>query len=248
MNDDELLRYSRHILLDEIGIKGQEKLLAAHAIIIGAGGLGSPASLYLAAAGVGHITLIDDDIVDLTNLQRQILHDTKSVGQAKVISGHTRLAQLNPDVQVTAIHTRIDESSLTPLITHATVVIDSSDNFITRHSVNRACVAVKVPLVAGAASRFDGQISVFDMRNPASPCYECLFPAKEPPPTQTCASMGVFAPLVGIIGSMQAAETIKLIVGISQSLAGRLLILDSLRMSWHTMRCAPNPDCLICSK
>ncbi|GAB3625760.1 molybdopterin biosynthesis protein [Pandoraea terrae] len=246
MNDDQLLRYSRHILLDEIGIEGQEKLLAAHAVIVGAGGLGSPAALYLAAAGVGRITLIDNDDVDLTNLQRQILHDSASVGRPKVESGRARLAQINPGVQVDVINERVDEARLASLIADATVVLDGCDNFSTRHAVNRACVAARVPLVAGAALRFDGQISVFDVRDPNSPCYECLFPADEPFPEQACASMGVLAPLVGIIGSMQAAEAIKLIVGIGQSLAGRLLILDATKMSWHTMRCAPNPECRVC--
>lgn len=247
MNDDQLLRYSRHILIDELGIEGQARILAAHVVIVGAGGLGSPAALYLAAAGVGHITLIDDDDVDLTNLQRQILHDTQSVGQPKVISGRNRIAQINPDVVVDVINERIDEARLTALASSATVVLDGSDNFVTRHAVNRACVTAGVPLVAGAALRFDGQISVFDVRDATSPCYECIFPADEPFPEQACATMGVLAPLVGIIGSMQAAEAIKLIAGVGQPLKGRLLILDAKKMSWHTMHCARNPDCPVCA-
>ncbi|VVE10497.1 molybdopterin biosynthesis protein [Pandoraea pneumonica] len=248
MNDDQLLRYSRHILLDEIGIEGQERLLGAHAVIVGAGGLGSPAALYLAASGIGRITLIDDDDVDLTNLQRQILHDTLSVGQPKVISGRNRIAQINPGVVVDVVNERVDEARLTALAKTATVVLDGSDNFATRHAVNRACVAARVPLVSGAALRFDGQISVFDVRNDASPCYECIFPADEPFPEQACATMGVLAPLVGIIGSMQAAEAIKVVTGVGVPLVGRLLMLDSRKMSWHTMHCARNPECKVCGQ
>lgn len=248
MDDQQLLRYSRHILLDEIGIEGQERWLAAHAVIIGAGGLGSPAALFLAASGVGHITLVDDDTVDLTNLQRQILHDTASVGQPKAASGRARLARINPGVRVDIVTERADDTVLDTLAAGATVMLDCSDNFATRHAVNRACVKHRVPLVSGAALRFDGQVGVFDVRDPASPCYECLFPSDQPFPEQQCATMGVLAPLVGIIGATQAAEALKLIAGLGQPLAGRLLMLDALTMEWTTMRCAPNPECTVCGK
>lgn len=247
MDDSQLLRYSRHILLDEIGIEGQQRMMDAHAVIIGAGGLGSPAALYLAASGVGELTLLDDDTVDLTNLQRQILHDTQSIGQSKAASGQARLALINPDVRVNAVALRADQALLERMVAGASVVLDCSDNFATRHAVNRACVSQGVPLVAGAALRFDGQVSVFDPRDSASPCYECLFPADQEFTEQQCATMGVFAPLVGIIGAVQAAEALKLIAGIGVSLAGRLLMLDARTMEWNTMRCAANPTCPVCS-
>ncbi|WP_025918160.1 HesA/MoeB/ThiF family protein, partial [Herminiimonas sp. CN] len=227
MNDNQLLRYSRHILLDEIGIEGQEKLLAAHALIIGAGGLGSPAALYLASAGVGTITLVDNDIVDLTNLQRQILHTTGRIGQAKVFSGQQALMQINPEVNVIALNERLQGERLNELVSGASVVLDCSDNFSTRHAINQACVFNKVPLVSGAAIKFDGQISVFDQRQAGAPCYACLFPPDQHYEEVRCSTMGVFAPLVGIIGATQAAEALKLIAGIGTSLAGRLLLLDA---------------------
>jgi len=245
MNDQQLLRYSRHILLDEIDIAGQERLLAAHALVIGAGGLGSPAALYLASAGVGTITLVDDDTVDLTNLQRQILHTSERVGQAKVESGREALRQINPDVKVVALKERLAGTRLHELVAAATVVLDCSDNFATRHAVNRACVAHRVPLVSGAAIRFDGQISVFDPRGDA-PCYACLFPEDQQFDEINCATMGVFAPLVGIVGSMQAAEALKLIAGIGEPLAGRLLLLDARSMEWSSIKVARNPGCGVC--
>lgn len=247
MNDNQLLRYSRHILLDEIGIEGQEKLLAAHALIIGAGGLGSPAALYLASAGIGTITLVDNDTVDLTNLQRQIMHTTERVGQPKTQSGKLALQQINPETKVIALSERADEARLHELVRGATVVLDCSDNFTTRHAVNRACVKHKVPLVSGAAIRFDGQISVFDPRRPDSPCYACLFPADQVFEEINCATMGVFAPLVGIIGAMQAAEALKLVAGIGDSLAGRLLLLDARSMEWNSIKIARNSTCQVCS-
>ncbi len=247
MNDNQLLRYSRHILLDEIGIEGQEKLLAAHALIIGAGGLGSPTALYLASAGVGIITLVDNDTVDLTNLQRQILHTTERVGQPKTQSGKLSLAQINPEINVVALAERAGDERLNELVRTATVVLDCSDNFATRHAVNRACVAHKVPLISGAAIQFDGQISVFDTRHEDSPCYACLFPPDQPFEEANCATMGVFAPLVGIIGAMQAAEALKLIAGIGESLAGRLLLLDARHMDWNSIKIARNITCPICS-
>jgi molybdopterin/thiamine biosynthesis adenylyltransferase len=246
MNDNHLLRYSRHILLDEIGIEGQEKLLAAHALIIGAGGLGSPAAYYLASAGIGKITLIDNDTVDLTNLQRQILHTTERVGQPKAQSGKQTLAQINPEVDVVALMERADAARLDQLVRTASVVLDCSDNFATRHAVNQACVANKVPLVSGAAIKFDGQISVFDPRHGDAPCYACLFPPDEQFEEVRCATMGVFAPLVGIIGTMQAAEALKVVMGLGQSLAGRLLLLDARTMEWTSIRIARNASCLVC--
>ena len=246
MNDTQLLRYSRHILLDEIGIEGQEKILAAHALVIGAGGLGSPAAYYLASAGIGKITLIDNDTVDLTNLQRQILHTTERVGQPKAESGKLALEKINPEVEVVALTERAEGERLDELVRNVTVVIDCSDNFITRHAVNRACAAHKVPLVSGAAIRLDGQISVFDIRRPDAPCYACLFPPEQQFEETLCSTMGVFAPLVGIIGTMQAAEALKIVVGIGESLAGRLLLLDARTMEWTSIKVTRNPACPVC--
>jgi molybdopterin/thiamine biosynthesis adenylyltransferase len=246
MNDDQLLRYSRHILLDDIGIEGQQRILDAHVLVIGAGGLGSPAALYLAAAGVGHITLVDDDDVDLTNLQRQVMHTTASVGQPKVDSGRAALLAINPLISVTALRERASGARLAELVASASVVLDCSDNFATRHAVNRACVAARVPLVAGAAIRFDGQISVFDARSPASPCYACLFPEDTAFEDVACATMGVFAPVVGIIGALQAAEALKLVSGAGQPLAGKLLLFDGRASEWTTIGVARDPHCTVC--
>jgi molybdopterin/thiamine biosynthesis adenylyltransferase len=247
MTDDQLLRYSRHILLDEIGIEGQQRLLAASALVIGAGGLGSPAALYLAASGVGRIVLVDDDDVDLTNLQRQVMHSTTRIGQPKVESGRQALLQINPGIEVIALRERAAGARLDELVRAASVVLDCSDNFASRHAVNRACVAARVPLVSGAAIRFDGQISVFDPRAAASPCYACLFPEGAGFDDVACSSMGVFAPLVGVIGAMQAAEALKLLLGVGQSLAGRLLLLDGRAMEWTSIGIARNDACPVCS-
>ncbi|MFG5777768.1 HesA/MoeB/ThiF family protein [Comamonas sp. J-3] len=246
MNDDQLLRYSRHILLDEISIEGQEAMLAAHAVIVGAGGLGSPAALYLASAGVGSITLIDHDDVDLTNLQRQIAHTTARVGQPKVASCATAMAEINPGVQVQTVAERIDADTLGQYIAQATVVLDCTDNYRTRQAINQACVAHGKPLVSGAAIRFDGQISVFDRRRHGSACYACLFAPDEQFEEISCSTMGVFSPLVGIIGTMQAAEALKLIADIGTTLDGRLLMLDAKHMEWNTMRISANPQCPVC--
>lgn len=246
MNDQQLLRYSRHILLDQIGIEGQQQLLNAHVLVIGAGGLGSPAALYLASAGVGCISIVDDDEVDLTNLQRQILHTTERVGQDKVASAQVALQQINPEIEVRAIKQRLQGDALDALIRTVDVVLDCSDNFKTRHAVNRACVAAKVPLVSGAAISFDGQISVFDARVPDAPCYACLFAPDQVFEEVQCSTMGVFAPLVGIIGTMQAAEALKLIMGIGESLHARLLLLDAMRMEWTSIAVARNPVCSVC--
>jgi len=248
MNDDQLLRYSRHILVDEIGIEAQQRFIDAHAIIVGAGGLGSPAAMYLAAAGVGRLTLVDADTVDLTNLQRQILHVSASVGRKKVESGRDTLAQINPEVSVNAVAERVDDAWLDREVPGAAVVLDCTDNFTTRHAINRACVKHGVPLVSGAALRFDGQISTFDFRDEASPCYACVFPEDQPFEEVACSTMGVFAPTVGIIGSMQAAEALKVIGRIGTPLSGRLTMLDSLRMEWTTMRISRQTDCPVCKE
>jgi len=247
MDDAQLLRYSRHILLDEIGIDGQQRLLASHALVVGAGGLGSPAALYLASAGVGRLTLVDDDRVDLTNLQRQIAHTTARVGQPKVESARAAVAAINPDVQVRALAQRVEGDGLDALVREAGVVLDCSDNFETRHAINAACVRTRVPLVAGAAIRFDGQISVYDPRDPTCPCYACVFPPDAAFDEVACATLGVFAPLVGIIGAMQAAEALKLLAGVGSSLAGRLQMVDARSMQWSEMRLVRQPNCPVCA-
>ena len=247
MTDDQLLRYSRHILLDEMGIEGQEKVLNAHALIIGAGGLGSPAALYLASAGVGRITLVDDDVVDLTNLQRQIAHTTARVGLPKVASAATAMQAINPEVHVSALQMRADDAALDRLVQDASVVLDCSDNYATRHAINAACVRHRRPLVAGAAIRFDAQITVVDPRDAACPCYACVFPPDADFEEVRCSTMGVFAPLVGVVGAMQAAEALKLVAGIGASLAGRLLMLDGRTMEWSTMHVARAAQCPVCA-
>jgi molybdopterin/thiamine biosynthesis adenylyltransferase len=246
MDDRQLLRYSRHILLDEVGIEGQQRVLDARVLVIGAGGLGSPAALYLAASGAGRITLVDDDAVDLTNLQRQVMHTTARIGQPKVESGREALIQINPDIEVVALRERVAGERLQALVADSDVVLDCSDNFATRHAVNRACVQAGVPLVAGAVIRFDGQVSVFDARDPASPCYACLFPEDSGFEDAACSTMGVFAPLVGVIGAVQAAEALKLLAGCGQPLVGRLLMLDGRGMEWTEMRAGRNPGCPVC--
>lgn len=246
MIDAQLLRYSRHILLDQIGIAGQEKIVAAHALVVGAGGLGSPASLYLAAAGVGRITLADGDTVDLTNLQRQILHTQTSIGQAKAISGQSALSRINPEIIVDPITERLAGERLEALVASADVVLDCCDNFATRHAVNRACVKYRKPLVSGAAIRFDGQLSVFDSRRNNAPCYHCLFPEGDDVDEVRCAVMGVFAPLTGIIGAMQAAEALKLISGAGEPAVGRLLLLDGLSMEWRSVKYGRDVKCPVC--
>ena len=246
MTDDQLLRYSRHILLDEMGSEGQERVLAAHAVIIGAGGLGSPAALYLASAGVGHITLVDDDVVDLTNLQRQIAHTTARVGQPKVASAATAMVAINPEVRVTTLQARMDAAALDALVPQASVVLDCSDNYATRHAVNAACMRHGKPLVAGAAIRFDAQITVLDPRDAQSPCYACIFPPQAEFEEVLCSTMGVFAPLVGVVGAVQAAEALKLLASVGTSLAGRLLMLDGRSMEWSTLHVQRAPDCAVC--
>jgi adenylyltransferase/sulfurtransferase len=247
MNDDQLLRYSRHILLPQIGIEGQAGILAGRVLMVGAGGLGSPAAMYLVAAGVGTLVLADGDTVDLTNLQRQILHSQEAVGRLKVESGRDTLARLNPETRVIPLGRRLEGAELDAEVAAADVVLDCSDNFATRHAINRACVAHHKPLVSGAAVRFDGQVSVFDLREADSPCYHCLFPEGEDVEEVRCAVMGVFAPITGIVGAVQAAEALKLLAGCGETLTGRLLLLDALAMDWRTIRLGRDPACAVCA-
>lgn len=246
MLDDDLLRYSRHVLLNEIGVEGQERILTAHVLVIGAGGLGSPVALYLGSAGVGHITVVDHDTVDMTNLQRQVAHTVARVGSPKVNSIQAAIAAINPGVHVTAIQARADAALLNELVAQADVVLDCCDNFATRHAINAACVAHKKPLVSGAAIRFDGQISVYDPRDTCSPCYACVFPPEATFEETRCATMGVFAPLVGIIGTMQAAEALKLISDAGKPLTGRLLMLDGRAMEFTAVRVGRQSGCPVC--
>jgi adenylyltransferase/sulfurtransferase len=246
MDDAQLLRYSRHILLPELGVEAQQKFLAAHALVVGAGGLGAPVAQFLVASGIGTVTLADPDSVDLTNLQRQILYSSSDVGHRKVDAARARLASVNPDVRVETIAQRLGPADLVPLVAAANVVVDCCDNFATRHAVNRACVAARKPLVSGAAIRFDGQIAVFDARDPSSPCYHCLFGEGEDLEEMRCAVMGVFAPLVGIVGATQAAEALKLVAGAGDTLAGRLLLIDAFAMHWREVRIARDPECTVC--
>jgi molybdopterin-synthase adenylyltransferase len=243
VTDDQLLRYSRHILLNEVGVEGQEKLLAAHALVIGAGGLGSPVALYLGTAGVGHITIVDNDVVDMTNLQA---HNLSRVGINKALSASQSVASINPEVRVTCVEQRADAALLSNLVAQADVVIDCCDNFSTRHAINAACVQHKKPLVSGAAIRFDGQVTVYDSRDGKSPCYACVFPPESTFEETRCATMGVFAPLVGIIGSIQAAEALKLLSGAGKPLTGRLQMLDGRSMEWNEVRLPRNPACVVC--
>jgi adenylyltransferase/sulfurtransferase len=248
LDDRQRLRYSRHLLLNEFGEEAQERLLRAHALVIGAGGLGSAALMYLASSGVGRITVCDGDRVDLTNLQRQIVHRTESVGEPKAQSAAATLATLNPDIRVEPLDERAGPERLAALVRSADVVLDCSDNFATRHALNRACVAARRPLVSGAGIRFDGQIAVFDLRDAASPCYHCLFAESADATEERCAVMGVFAPLVGTIGTLQAAEAVKLLTGIGETLSGRLLLFDALASRWHEVRLARDPHCAVCAE
>jgi molybdopterin/thiamine biosynthesis adenylyltransferase len=247
MDDDQLLRYSRHILLDELGIEGQRRLLDSHALVIGAGGLGSPVALYLGTAGVGQVTIVDDDVVDLTNLQRQIAHDQSRIGQPKAESARRSMLAINPGLRVEAVARRADAALLDVLVRRVDVVLDCSDNFATRQAVNAACVAHARPLVSGAAIGFDGQISVYDTRNIEAPCYACVFAPDAAVEETRCATMGVFAPLVGIIGTMQAAEALKLLAGVGSSLAGRLQMLDARRMEWTQIEVSRDAGCRVCA-
>ena len=246
MNDNQLLRYSRHILLPQIDISGQEKLNQSSVLIVGAGGLGSPVALYLAASGIGNLIICDGDQVDLTNLQRQIIHDSASIGSAKVLSAKQSLARINPEVNVVTIQEQVDAKKLLQLTAEVDAVVDASDNFNTRYHINQACVIHKKPLISGAAVRFDGQVSVFDLRYANSPCYHCLYPVDGNHEDMPCAMMGVFSPLVGIIGCIQAAETLKILLNIGESLNGRLQLLDGLTMEWRSIRLYKDPTCPVC--
>ena len=246
MTDEELLRYSRHILLDDIGIEGQQRIMGSRALIIGAGGLGSPVALFLGSAGVGHLTIVDNDTVDLTNLQRQIAHTMSRVGLPKVDSAEVAVAALNPTVTVVPMVARADAALLDELVAQADVVLDCCDNFATRHAINAACVNHQKPLVSGAAIRFDGQVAVYDARDDTSPCYACVFPPDDALLETRCATLGVFAPLVGIIGSLQAAEALKLLSGVGRALTGRLLMLDARVMEFTEIRMGRQAECPVC--
>jgi adenylyltransferase/sulfurtransferase len=247
LGDTQLLRYSRHILLPEVDVAGQQKLLAARVLVIGLGGLGSPVSMYLAASGVGHLVVVDDDKVDLTNLQRQIVHTTSSVGTAKTDSALRTLRAINPEIEITAIKTRFDQESLREEVRRADVVVDGTDNFATRYAVNRVCVQERKPLVSGAVVRFDGQVSVFRADHADSPCYACLF-RESNEPDEACAQMGVLAPVAGIVGCVQATEAIKVLLDIGETLEGKLLLLDARTMEWRTMKLRKDPACPVCGK
>ena len=245
MNDNQLLRYSRQIMLPQVDIEGQQKLLAANVLIVGAGGLGSPASIYLAASGVGNITIYDNDVVDLSNLQRQITHHTPDIGTDKVISTRQTLNRLNPDIKIRTVKQRLEGEQLELEVTLADVVLDCSDNFSTRFAVNKACVKHQTPLVSGAAIRFEGQVTVFTPGKNDSPCYNCLYNS-DGEELQNCATNGVIAPITGIVGSIQALEAMKLIMDIGETLTGRLLLLDGLTMEWNAMNLRKNPNCPTC--
>jgi molybdopterin-synthase adenylyltransferase len=248
MNDRELLRYSRHILLEEFGIEAQQKLATSRVLVIGAGGLGSAALLYLASAGVADITVVDGDVVDLTNLQRQIIHDESRVGTNKALSAAESMRKLNTDIRITPVTERLSAEAIFKHVETADVVLDCTDNFATRHAINVACVQLQIPLVSGAAIRFDGQITSFDFRRTESPCYHCLFPDDATAEEERCAVMGVFAPLVGIIGAMQAAESLRLLTGVGTPLMGRLQMLDARTMTWQTVKFKRDQECKICGE
>ena len=244
MDDKQLLRYSRHILLPQIDVRGQEKLLASRVLIVGLGGLGSPVAMYLAASGVGNLVLVDHDRVDLTNLQRQIVHATERVGQDKTASAAQGLAALNPGVRVMTINQKLEGATLEEQVQQVDAVVDTTDNFASRFAINAACMRVGKPLISGAVVRFEGQVAVFP---PGGPCYRCLY-AEVGGPDEACATLGVLAPAAGIIGSIQAVETLKVLLGIGQTLAGRLLLFDALNMEWREIRLRKDPVCPVCGE
>jgi len=248
MNDDQLLRYSRHIMLPELDIEGQEKLLAAHALVIGMGGLGAPLALYLAAAGVGKLTIVDHDSVEASNLQRQIIHSSKDVGRSKVASAKASLAEINPDCVVTSVEQRIEGAELEALVSMADIVLDGTDNFATRYAINAACVASNTPLVSGAAIRWEGQVAVFDFRDASAPCYACLHPDVDATQDLSCADNGVAAPVVGIIGSMQALEALKLLTSVGESLSGHVLVMDAKFQQWQKLKLSRSKNCAVCAE
>jgi len=246
MRDEQLLRYSRQIMLPELDIDGQQRLLDAHVLMVGLGGLGAPCALYLAAAGIGQLTLVDDDAVELSNLQRQIIHTTPDIGLDKVASASASVEALNPDCQVHTVKARVDENNLADLLQGVDLVVDGSDNFTTRHTVNRACRAQNLPLVSGAAIRWEGQVACFDFRKQNAACYACLYPETETDAALNCAENGVAAPVVGIIGSLQALEVLKLIAGVGTTLAGYVLAMDAKHQQWHRLKLERASDCLVC--
>jgi len=246
MNDAQLLRYSRQIMLPQLDIEGQETLLAARALIIGAGGLGSPAAMYLAAGGVGQLVITDHDVVELSNLQRQLLHHDKDIGRNKAASAHDTLATINPDIRIIPIPQKLQDEQLDDEVRLADVVLDCSDNFATRFAVNAACVKNRTPLVSGAAIRMEGQVAVFDSRKAGSPCYHCLYKEGEEA-DQTCSENGVLSPVVGIIGSLQALEALKVILSLGETLTGRLLAFDGLTLEWRTLKLQQDPACKTCN-
>jgi adenylyltransferase/sulfurtransferase len=245
MDNDKLLRYSRQMMLPEIDAEGQQRLVDARVLIIGLGGLGSSSSVYLAAAGVGHLVLVDFDAVDISNLQRQIVHATRDIGRLKVDSAAEHLLELNPEIKVTKVDHKIENEELEEQVKSSTVVLDCSDNFQTRFAINDACVKYKTPLVSGAAIRFEAQVSVFDSRHEDSPCYRCLY-GSEAEVEQSCTSNGVISPLLGIVGSIQACEAMKIIMSLGETLEGRLLLLDVMHMEWHTAKLNKDPNCPVC--
>ncbi len=245
LTDQQLMQYSRHLMLPEVDVAAQEIWLNSKVLIVGLGGLGSPVALYLAAAGIQTLVLVDDDQVELSNLQRQIIHQQSEVGAYKAESAGRQVERINPETQVICIAERLAGESLQQCVSEVDLVVDCTDNFATRHALNRACVAHQTPLVSGAAIRFEGQISVYDSRDAASPCYRCLYP-EDARVEQNCSTSGVFSPLVGIVGTIQAAEALKVLAGIGESLTGRLLLVDALRMDWRTMKLQKDPQCPVC--
>jgi len=245
MKDEQLLRYSRQIMLPQMDVAGQQKLIDATVLIVGMGGLGCPAAMYLAAAGVGHLIIVDDDLVELTNLQRQVAHSQSMLGEPKVVSAQQTLLGLNPDLKITALQKRLEGSELSEVVGQADLIVDACDNFTTRFAINSACIEHGKPLVSGAAIRMEGQVAVFDSRNPTSPCYQCLY-SQGDDEDASCSENGVMAPLVGIIGAVQAMEAIKLLTGIGESLTGRLLLLDASTLQWREMRLPRDSSCGAC--
>jgi len=245
MDDRQLLRFGRHLLLNEFGMEGQERLLASSVLVVGAGGLGSAALLYLASAGVGQLLIADGDTVELSNLQRQVIHNEAAIGRNKAASAAATIATINPDCKVLVIAKRLEGAELTAAVAGVDLVLDCSDNFVTRHAINRACVVAGVPLVSGAAIRFDGQVASFNAR--LGPCYHCLFPETSDVEEERCAVMGVFAPLVGIIGTMQASEALRILAGVGEPLIGRLLLLDGLANRWQEVKLSKDPGCAVCA-
>ena len=245
MKDEQLLRYSRQIMLPQMDVAGQQKLIDATVLIVGMGGLGCPAAMYLAAAGVGHLIIADDDLVELTNLQRQVAYSQSMIGEPKVVSAQQTLLGLNPDLKITALQKRLEGSELGEAVGQADLIVDACDNFTTRFAINSACIEHGKPLVSGAAIRMEGQVTVFDSRNPTSPCYQCLY-SQGDDENASCSENGVMAPLVGIIGAVQAMEAIKLLTGIGESLTGRLLLLDASTLQWREMRLPRDSSCGAC--